>query len=139
MFATIFLFAVFQMSSIHLGDKILQVEIANTAKTRALGLTGRKELLPDRGMLFIFDQEQTASFWMKDTLIPLSIGFFDKDQRLIETLEMSVLSGDSKVPPVYLSSPLTCYALEMPQNWFQKNRIVRGMKFSFLDHANRVE
>lgn len=55
------------------------VEVANTAEEQARGLMFRKELAPDKGMLFPFAQERMASFWMKNTIIPLDIIFIRGD------------------------------------------------------------
>lgn len=51
------------------------VEIARTPPEQAQGLMHRQSLAPDRGMLFPYETPQEASFWMKDTLIPLDIIF----------------------------------------------------------------
>jgi len=55
------------------------VELAGTAEEQARGLMFRKELAPDKGMIFPFPQERMASFWMKNTLIPLDIIFVRGD------------------------------------------------------------
>ena len=55
------------------------VEVANTAEEQARGLMFRKELAPDKGMLFPFARERMASFWMKNTIIPLDIIFIRSD------------------------------------------------------------
>ncbi len=53
----------------------LTVELARTAGERSRGLMFREELAEDGGMLFVYGEDTQASFWMKDTLIPLSIAF----------------------------------------------------------------
>lgn len=55
------------------------VEVARTEEEQAYGLMNRNELAPDRGMIFPFAQPRQASFWMKDTLIPLDIIFVRSD------------------------------------------------------------
>ena len=61
------------------GDYTFTVEIADTGETRAQGLMFRTELAPDAGMLFDYHQEQMASFWMQNTLIPLDMIFISAD------------------------------------------------------------
>jgi uncharacterized membrane protein (UPF0127 family) len=55
------------------------VEIAKSAEEQATGLMNRSELAPDRGMIFPFDPPRDASFWMKNTLIPLDMIFVRTD------------------------------------------------------------
>ncbi len=55
------------------------VEVARTPQEQAQGLMHRQSLAPDRGMLFPYDAPQPASFWMKNTLIPLDIIFIRAD------------------------------------------------------------
>ena len=61
--------------------KLIQyhVEIAKTSEEQAEGLMHRLELKKNEGMLFLFDNEKKASFWMKNTLIPLDIIFINKN------------------------------------------------------------
>lgn len=58
------------------------VEIADTPETQRIGLMGRTELAPDRGMLFIWERPFYASMWMKNTLIPLDFIFVRDDGRI---------------------------------------------------------
>lgn len=59
------------------------VEVAQTPEERQKGLMFREELDRDKGMLFVFSQEQQASFWMKNTLIPLDIIWFDGNKEVV--------------------------------------------------------
>ncbi len=63
------------------GDQTHQftVEVAETAQEQARGLMFRTELAPDRGMIFPFANDRMASFWMKNTVIPLDIIFIRRD------------------------------------------------------------
>ena len=71
---------------IEINDQILDVEIADTPSKWAKGLMGRKELPEGKGMLFIYPSARRLSFWMKNTLTPLSIAFFDDDKTIILSL-----------------------------------------------------
>lgn len=102
-------------------DREIWVEVARTPEERARGLMGRKNLGKDEGMLFIFDSEDYHGFWMKDTSIPLSIAFIDKEGRIVEIREMEPFSLESHLP----SKPIL-YALEMRRGWFKMNRIKEG-------------
>jgi len=112
---------------LYIGNREIRVEVAKTPEEWARGLKGRKELGKDRGMLFIFETEDYHSFWMKDTLIPLSIAFIDKECRIIEITEMEPLTLESHTP----SHPVL-YALEMKRGWFASHGIQSGdiVKFS---------
>jgi uncharacterized membrane protein (UPF0127 family) len=122
-------------ADLEIGSQTLRVEIAETEKEREKGLMGRAKLADGEGMLFVFQTSETLSFWMKGTLIPLSIGFFDREKRLINTAEMPPPSQASQTLPVYQSASPAQYALEAPQNWFKKNKITPGMKFTLHDQA----
>jgi uncharacterized membrane protein (UPF0127 family) len=82
---------------------------------------GRKHLGKDEGLLFIFETENCHGFWMKDTLIPLSIAFIDKDGRIVWITDMRPQTLDSHVP-----SRLILYALEMNKDWFSSHGIKAG-------------
>lgn len=124
-------------AKIKLRDEILYVEIADTYESRARGLMGRKELAEGNGMLFVYDRARRLAFWMKDTLIPLSIGFFDENRTLIKILDMEPPIGNELIK--YRSTAPARYALEVPQGWFEKHKIQIGDKFSFLESNDQVE
>ena len=106
---------------LYVKDKEIRVEVANTPEDRGRGLMGRKELGDSEGMLFIFETEDYHSFWMKNTLIPLSIAFVDKEGRILRITDMKPLTLESHAPP----KPVL-YALEMKQGWFSANGIKVG-------------
>ena len=74
---------------------VLSVEIAETEATRETGLMGRTDLAPDSGMVFLFEDPSQGGFWMKNTLIPLSIAFWDTDGRIVDILDMQPCETDT--------------------------------------------
>ncbi len=79
---------VFEKEKIKIGNKTITVEIADNHEKQAYGLMHRSSLNTDQGMLFIFSDEQVRSFWMKNTFVPLSIGYFDAQKKLIDIQDM---------------------------------------------------
>ena len=67
-----------------IGDATYTVDLAVLPEERQQGLSGREFMAHDAGMLFVFDEEQTLHFWMKDMLFPLDIIWIDAQCRLIE-------------------------------------------------------
>jgi uncharacterized membrane protein (UPF0127 family) len=63
------------------------VEVAKTPEEQAYGLMNRNDLAPDRGMIFPFDPPRDASFWMKNTLIPLDMVFIRADGTIANIAE----------------------------------------------------
>lgn len=111
--------------------KKIKVELAETMAQHERGLMYRKSLGKDEGMLFVFDDQQIRSFWMKNTIIDLSIGYFNKDKKLIDIQEMKATSILQKDIPSYPSRGPAQYALEMPPKWFDKNNIKIGAVLQF--------
>ena len=67
-----------------------QVEIADTAAKREIGLQYRRELADDRGMVFLFPSESQQTFWMKNTPIPLDMIFISRDSKIVGVVEKAV-------------------------------------------------
>ena len=105
----------------YIRNKVIQVEVAKTPQERARGLMGRTRLGRDEGMLFIFEKEDYHGFWMKNTPIPLSIAFINKEGRIVRIADMKPLTLESHDPP----QPIL-YALEMERGWFSANGIKVG-------------
>lgn len=106
------------------GEKVeVRVEIADTVSKRAEGLMNRTALPEEQGMLFVFDSEQELSFWMKDTLIPLSIAYMDSEGRIVDIQDMEPLDDE---PPHYVSAEPAQYALEVNRGFFEKRGVEVG-------------
>jgi len=120
---------VFQKKIIIVKDRTITVEIADTSEKRMTGLMYRKSLKKNEGMLFIFSDEEIRSFWMKNTLIPLSIAFIKGDGIIvhIEDMEPQTETTHSSKYPVK-------YALEVNKGWFKENNITVGDKILLTAH-----
>lgn len=125
----------FKKRSLYVGDKKIDVEIADSDDKRAHGLMFVENLPADQGMLFVFDQEETRSFWMKNTLIPLSIAYLNKDMVILEILDMQPAPLGAARPKSYPSRKKSMYALEMNIGWFEKNKIWPGARVRFADNS----
>lgn len=110
----------------------LEVEVARSDAEREVGLMNRTEMKDNHGMLFEFPTPQRLSFWMKNTFIPLSIAYFDKDKVLQEIHDMKPQNLMEKEQDLrsYPSQCMCQYALEVNQGWFAKNKIKKGDKFT---------
>jgi len=94
------------------GNKIIEVEIADTPAEREVGLMRRKFLAKDAGMVFVFDDADTRNFWMKNTLIPLDMIFFGADYKVLNVAKM-VLPCKADPCEVYSSMGPAKYVLEV--------------------------
>lgn len=111
---------------LRIGALEIQVEIALNISEQATGLMFRESMPENNGMLFVYGQPQQMSFWMKNTLIPLDIGFIDSDGKLTEVVRMYPKDLSSKRS----QSDQIKFALEMNQGWFANNGIYPG---AYLD------
>lgn len=101
----------------------VEVEIADDTEEMARGLMGRTALAEDAGMLFVYPDERELSFWMKDTLIPLSIAFMDAEGRIVDIQDMRALDD---TPPHYTSAEPARYALEVNKGFFDERGVEVG-------------
>ncbi|NMK48393.1 DUF192 domain-containing protein [Achromobacter sp. Bel] len=109
------------------GIHIIRAEVANTDATRRDGLMFRKELPGNDGMLFVFEQPDVQCFWMRNTLLPLSIAFIADDGTIVNIDDMAPQTED----PHCAKKPVR-YALEMAQGWFEEHGIKAGRKIDGL-------
>jgi len=103
----------------------ISAEVALTPQQRSIGLMHRKEMPQHQGMLFVFERPEVQCFWMKNTLIPLSIAFLADDGSIVNVAQMKAQSLDS-----HCSSQPVRFALEMNEGWFAKKGMGPGSKIN---------
>ena len=116
---------------LYLGSAELTVEIADENHERQAGMMHRTTMPENEGMLFVFPYPHQSGFWMKNTIVPLSIAYIDPASRVIEIHDMQ--PGNTK--PVESRSARVQYALEVNQGWFAKNGIKPGAVLT-TDHGS---
>ncbi|MBK6630631.1 MAG: DUF192 domain-containing protein [Betaproteobacteria bacterium] len=105
----------------------IEAEVASNPGDRATGLMHRPSMPAHRGMLFIFPEADVQCFWMKNTLIPLSIAFLDDSGHILQIADMQPQSLDN-----HCSSKPVRFALEMNAGWFRSRGLAAGAKINGL-------
>jgi uncharacterized protein len=100
------------------------------ATTDALGLMHREELAPGEGMVFLFDEDETSGFWMKNTLIPLSIAFYDANGVIVRILDMEPCTEEPC--PVYEPGAPYRGALEVNRGAFRRLGVEAGDRVTLV-------
>ena len=96
------------------------------------GLMFRKEMPQNEGMLFVFEAPSQQCFWMKNTLLPLSIAFVADDGTIVNIDEMKAQTLDS-----HCSAQPVRYVLEMNTGWFARKGIKAGARLAGPPFASR--
>lgn len=105
-----------------LGAEELITEVAAAEKEIITGMMFRTEMAENEAMLFVLPGPQRASFWMKNTLIPLSCAYIDPEGTILEIHDMK----PKDETPIPASSTRILYVLEVNQGWFQRHNIKVG-------------
>lgn len=108
-------------SPLQVGKAVFQVELATSDQQQETGLMFRTTLADNQGMLFVFDKDAQRVFWMKNTLIPLSIAYISAIGEIKIILDMKPQSLDT-VPSIYAVR----YALEVPLGAFERAGVKVG-------------
>ena len=121
-----------QLPSIRIstGMHAIQVMVAQTPEQQATGLMFRKAMGTNEGMLFVFDEPRQQCFWMKNTLLPLSVAFIGDDGSIVNIDDMKPQTEDS-----HCSTKPVRFVLEMNDGWFAKRGIKPGFKLKGLPAA----
>lgn len=107
------------------GMNVIHAEVAANEAQREQGLMFREKMGANEGMVFLFGAPASVCMWMKNTLIPLSVAFMDRDGKIVNIEEMKPQTLDS-----HCSKGQIFYALEMNAGWFRQKNIKPG---SFIE------
>jgi len=113
------------------GGKEITAELAVTPVERARGLMFREKLEADQGMLFVFEEEDLYSFWMKNTLIPLDIIWLDSHQQIVH-IEKNVPPCPREPCPSYTPRQPALYVLELKAGEAEANNLQLYQRVSFI-------
>ncbi len=100
-------------------------ELAVTPQQQAIGMMMRRDMGASEGMLFVNDTPGVRCFWMRNTLIPLTIAFVADDGRIVNLADMAPQSDQE-----HCSAEPVRFALEMRQGWFAKRNIQPGFRLT---------
>jgi uncharacterized membrane protein (UPF0127 family) len=107
---------------LYVGPHEITAEVALTRTEVATGMMFRKTMEENEGMLFVFAFPHRASFYMKNTLLPLSVAYIDEEGNILEIHDLKPLDET----PVEARSDQVQYVLEMKQDWFKRHGITTG-------------
>jgi uncharacterized protein len=105
-------------------EATLHVEVADEADEQRRGLMGVGDLPADQGMAFVWSEPVGSTFWMKNTLVPLSVAFVDETGRVIDVLDMEPCEEDP-CPKFGISEPYVL-AVEANLGWFDDHDVDIG-------------
>lgn len=113
--------------ALSLNGRSILAEVADTDAARAQGLSGRRALAADSGMLFVFDTPGRYAMWMRDTPIALSGAFLDESGVIINIADMqpNTLTRHTAARPAK-------YVLEMNLGWFTEAGVTPGVRVEGL-------
>ena len=120
---------------ISIGGSELQLQLALKPAEQQKGLMYRESLNNDRGMLFLFDRPDKRGFWMKNTRIPLDIGYFDSSGQLLEIHKLfpyDETAVNSRTREVLI-------AVETNRGWYAANSIKVGDRIDMSSLALALE
>ena len=109
---------------LHIDNATLHTQVAANETQREIGLMHVAKMADNDGMIFLMPDVERVTFWMKDTLIPLSIAFVDRSGTVLEIHDMKAM--DETI--TRSDSDQVAYALETNLHWFSLNGIKPGDK-----------
>jgi len=115
------------VAPLNIGIHLVKAEVAANDPARQQGLMFRQSMGPNEGMVFAFEEDARVCMWMKNTFLPLSVAFLDKEGRILNIEDMQPHTTDS-----HCAVKPARYALEMNQGWFRKKNIAPGAQVQGL-------
>jgi len=120
--------------ALSVGGQPIRVQLAVTPSEMQRGLMERRDLGEDEGMLFVYLRPEQMSFWMRNTPLPLDIGFFDAEGVLREVYQLHPF--DER--PVHSRSLRLQFALEVNRGWFKAHGIGPGAQLDLAALATAL-
>lgn len=113
-----------EKADLKIGAHILHVEVADSREEKNQGLMNRPSLGTDDGMIFVFYPAEPTSFWMKNTLIPLSLAFVDEKLEIVEIKDLNPPTSIMQIDIPRADSPgPVLFVIEANQGWFKRKKI----------------
>ena len=112
----------------------IEAEVAADQGNRAQGLMFRKNMGPNRGMLFVFPQLDRHCMWMRNTVLPLSVAFLDEEGRILNVEDMQPQTDTS-----HCAAGPARFALEMNLGWFSGKGLKPGLRIGGIEKSPRPQ
>jgi uncharacterized membrane protein (UPF0127 family) len=111
-------------------SRIVAVEVVSTRAAREKGLSGRRSLGEDAGMLFVYPRDEMRNFWMKDCLIALDIAYVRADGTVAKVVTLppgAATPPGAPIPQASSDEPVR-YVLEVQDGWFARRKLGAGAR-----------
>ena len=115
-----------QKGKVTINQKTWSVEVADTEKSRQKGLSGRRSLAADSGMLFLFETSDFYSFWMREMEFPIDIIFINGEKVVTVHRNVPAPASTEETPPIYRPTTASDKVLELNAGEADKNGIKEG-------------
>jgi uncharacterized membrane protein (UPF0127 family) len=121
-----------KMITADIDGRSLKLKVASTPDSMMQGYSNSDEPREGEGMIFIYPESAPLYFWMKGVDFPLDIIFFDSAMNMVEYLTMEPCgSAREEDLPRYQSSKPARFAVEVPANWCESNKISKNCRLKF--------
>ncbi len=115
---------------VKIGDQLITVDIAEKTIDQERGLSGRKDLCADCGMLFIFTHKKQRTFWMNDMQFDIDV-LWISDEVIVGMQEN--VSYERQSQEIFSSQKPVDKVLELPAGFIEKHKVIIGQKVEFLE------